>query len=91
VHDEIAILIEVGIPVYDVLRAGTVVAAQALGAEGRLGVIAPGAAADLILLRANPLNTPATLRRPDVVIADGRWYGRSRLDTMLDALAAVQK
>jgi imidazolonepropionase-like amidohydrolase len=91
VHDEIAILIEVGIPVYDVLRAGTVVAAQALGAEGRLGVIAPGAAADLILLRANPLNAPATLRRPDVVIADGRWYGRSRLDTMLDALAAVQK
>lgn len=87
VHDEIAILVDAGVPVYDVLRAGTVVAAAALGAEGQLGVIAPGAAADLLLLRTDPLITPVALRRPDVVIAGARWYDRARLDAMLEVVA----
>jgi imidazolonepropionase-like amidohydrolase len=74
IHDEIAALTDGGIPIYDVLRSGTVAAAAHLGRRGRLGVIAEGAAADLVLLRGDPLVEPGTLRAPAAVIVRGRWY-----------------
>ena len=42
-------------PVIDVIRSATTTAAALLGRSGTLGVIAPGAAADLLVLRADPL------------------------------------
>jgi imidazolonepropionase-like amidohydrolase len=40
---------------HEVLRAATEVNAEILGQEGKLGVIAAGAYADLIVTRGNPL------------------------------------
>jgi len=40
----------------EVIRSATTVAARLLRQEGRLGVIAPGAAADLLLVDGNPLD-----------------------------------
>jgi imidazolonepropionase-like amidohydrolase len=74
VHDEIAALTDAGIPIYDVLRSGTVDAAAHLGLGGRMGVVAKGAAADLVLLREDPLTAPGTLREPEAVVVRGRWY-----------------
>ena len=51
-------------PAADVLRAATVNAAALLG-EDDLGVIAPGARADLLLTDADPLADLAALTRPD--------------------------
>ena len=51
-------------PAADVLRAATVNAAALLG-EDDLGVVAPGARADLLLLDADPLADLAVLARPD--------------------------
>jgi imidazolonepropionase-like amidohydrolase len=51
-------------PVADVLRAATVYAAALLG-EDDLGVVAPGARADLLLLEADPLADLTVLTRPD--------------------------
>lgn len=42
-------------PVIDVVRSATTTAAKLLGRSGTLGVIAPGAAADLLVLDADPL------------------------------------
>lgn len=42
-------------PIIDVIRSATTTAAALLGRSGTLGVIAPGAAADLLVLRADPL------------------------------------
>ena len=43
------------LPAVEVLRAATVNAAEVLRMEGRLGVIAPGAFADLVVVDGNPL------------------------------------
>ena len=43
------------LPVVEVLRAATINAAEVLRMEGRLGVIAPGAFADLVVVDGNPL------------------------------------
>ena len=43
------------LPAVEVLRAATVNAAEVLRMEGRLGVVAPGAFADLVVVDGNPL------------------------------------
>jgi imidazolonepropionase-like amidohydrolase len=62
-------------PAADVLRAATVHAATLLG-EDDLGVVAPGARADLLLLDGDPLADLAVLTRPErhlrAVLRDGR-------------------
>ncbi|WVR08394.1 hypothetical protein IAU60_005449 [Kwoniella sp. DSM 27419] len=59
-----------------ILRQATVNAARMLGLEGKLGVIAPDAIADLIVLERNPLDDITILDRPEknlvAVIQEGR-------------------
>lgn len=52
-------------PARDVLLSATETAARLLGAEGRLGVLAPGAAADLLVVDGDPLQDPGVLADPD--------------------------
>jgi imidazolonepropionase-like amidohydrolase len=62
-------------PVIDVIRSATSIAAALLGRSGTLGVIAPGAAADLLVLDADPLADVAVLadiaEHLDLVLQDG--------------------
>ncbi|KAL7422984.1 hypothetical protein Q5752_002282 [Cryptotrichosporon argae] len=59
-----------------VLKQATVNAAKVLGMQGKIGVIAPGAFADVLLLSANPLEDVTILSKPNeftkAVIKDGR-------------------
>lgn len=84
VHLEIEALVEAGIPVLEVLRAATRNAARFLGDEGEWGVVAPGAAADLVLLEHDPLDDLAGLRTPAGVMVAGRWLDRETLDGMIE-------
>ncbi len=58
----------------DVLRAATSVPGGALGHEGRLGVIAPGALADLIVVGADPLADIRAIRDLRMVVRGGRLH-----------------
>jgi imidazolonepropionase-like amidohydrolase len=51
-------------PAAEVLRSATTVAARLLRLEGRVGVVAPGAFADLLLVDGNPLERLALLTEP---------------------------
>ncbi|KAL1412827.1 hypothetical protein Q8F55_000576 [Vanrija albida] len=57
-------------------KHATVNPARMLGQAGRLGVVAPGAVADLLVLRANPLEDITVLDRPEeylqAVVKEGR-------------------
>jgi imidazolonepropionase-like amidohydrolase len=55
----------------DAIRDATVVNAAALGMEGRLGVVRPGAVADLIAVEGDPLEDIRALRRVVFVMRDG--------------------
>jgi len=54
------------------LRTATAEAARALGLEAETGRLAPGLAADLVIVREDPLRDPSTLLRPVAVFARGR-------------------
>jgi imidazolonepropionase-like amidohydrolase len=64
-----------------VLTSATAVNAQILGLEGRLGIIAPGALADLIAVDGNPLKDLGLLQRQgqhlDLIMKGGAFFKRT--------------
>ncbi|MBT8085647.1 MAG: amidohydrolase family protein [Woeseia sp.] len=89
IHDELAAFVEAGIPVADVLRIATADAAKFLREEGKWGVIAAGARADLVLLDADPRDDLNTLRRPCGTMVNGHWYSSAALQAELEKRAAT--
>ncbi|HWA55844.1 MAG TPA: amidohydrolase family protein [Gemmatimonadales bacterium] len=77
-HDELAEFVAAGIPVYRTLRAATIDAAGFLERPD-LGVVRPGARADLLLLEANPLTDIHHLRAMAGLVLDGAWMPRREL------------
>lgn len=78
-HDEMALLVEAGIPPADVLRIATRNGAESLGLLDEVGTIAVGKRADLIVLRADPTRDIANIRRISKVYLDGKMLLPSRL------------
>ena len=70
----------------DALRAATTVPARFLGLEGKAGIIAAGARADIVLLTENPLVDISAVRTVDTVVLAGAPYGRSDLDALLEGV-----
>lgn len=87
VHEEMALLVEVGLSPYEALAAGTKNAALALGKENEFGLVAEGQRADLVLLNSNPLEDVANANDRAGVLLRGRWYSAEELQSMLDDLA----
>jgi hypothetical protein len=64
------------------LAAATLVNGRRID-EGQIGVVAPGARADILLLPENPVQDLKALRGWRVLIADGRRYDRQALERQL--------
>jgi imidazolonepropionase-like amidohydrolase len=73
-HRELELYSEAGIPNADVLRIATLGAATAAGQADRLGTIAPGKLADLVLVEGNPVADIRAIRRIALVVKDGILY-----------------
>jgi len=82
-HDELRELTRAGLTPLDALRAATMVPAEYLGMAGKVGVVAPGAHADLVLLDADPLASIEATARIRAVVFRGEMLDRARLDQML--------
>jgi hypothetical protein len=84
-HQEMALWEQAGIPKAAILRAATAHPADYFGLGRRLGRLAPGHSADLLLLRADPFHDLSALRRPEAVMLEGRLYDRAALDAGVEA------
>jgi imidazolonepropionase-like amidohydrolase len=71
------------LPAHEVIGAATHVAAKLLRLEGRIGVVAPGAHADLIVVDGDPLKDLSLLtgqgRHMPVIMKSGAFMKRGRL------------
>lgn len=67
VHREVSLLSEAGIPIEDALAAASWRAREFLG----LPAIGEGAPADLVAFDRNPLEDPAVLASPSLIVLDG--------------------
>ena len=70
---EIELFVEGGVPKLRALQCATVRAAEFLGRQDRIGTVAIGKDADLLLLNADPLADIAALRQQAGVMTAGRW------------------
>jgi imidazolonepropionase-like amidohydrolase len=73
-HEELALLREAGLSRLDLLWAATRDAALELHRAEKIGTLAPGMLADLIVVAEDPLQDLAALRRPTGVMVGGRWH-----------------
>ena len=85
--DELDLLAEARLTPFEVLQAATTTAAEFLGVERRLGALAVGRAADLLVVEGNPLLNLAALRKRQGVVVGGRWLNQPGLRHRLDSLA----
>lgn len=78
-HWDLELLVRAGLTPLEALRTATSNAAAALDLEGRLGCISPGAAADLVVLEADPLEDIQNTQKIHTVIQGGRTIDRAAL------------
>jgi imidazolonepropionase-like amidohydrolase len=90
-HQDLHALEEAGLNRYQVLSAATrepgELIARAKKSAPTFGTLTAGERADLILSAANPLDDLATLEKPLGVMANGHWYDRSALQSLLNEVA----
>lgn len=83
VHDELQALVrDAGFTPYEALLTTTRNVGTFL-ADTTIGVVRPGAVANLLLVDGNPLTDLTTLRRPAGVMVRGRWLDRDALLHMI--------
>lgn len=85
-HDELQSFVQAGLTAYQALRAGTSDAAIFLHQEAEFGTVGSGLRADLLLLKANPLENVDNVDKRVGVMAAGRWFTEAELQQRLLAL-----
>ena len=74
IAQEFGHMVELGMSPAAAVRSATSAPAEMLGMAGEIGVIAPGAYADVIAVRGDPLKDVAELRRVSFVMKDGAVF-----------------
>ncbi|MDH7942910.1 amidohydrolase family protein [Pseudohongiella sp. SYSU M77423] len=87
-HDELQELVKAGLTPAQALQAATISAAEFLGMQDDYGDLTIGKVADLILLRANPLEDISNSMTIEAVFMGKQYYDREALDTMLQNVVA---
>jgi hypothetical protein len=83
-HDELEWLVKSGFTPLQALQSATVKPALFLGRLDTNGLVEPKHGADLVLMDANPLEDIRNTRKIFGVVANGKYYSRKDLDTMLE-------
>jgi imidazolonepropionase-like amidohydrolase len=73
------LLIEAGFTPVEAIRIMTLNGATVLGVADRLGSVAAGKVADLVVIRGNPVATPGDIRNVTIVFKDGVGYDSPKL------------
>ena len=76
-----------GMSPYEVLVTGTRNVGEYFANEDDFGTVAPGKRADLVLLRANPLEDVGNVDSIEGVMVAGRWLPRAEIDRRLQTVA----
>jgi imidazolonepropionase-like amidohydrolase len=78
-----------GMSSYAILASATRNVAAHIGVPSETGTVAPGAKADLVLLKGNPLEDIGNVARQAGVMVAGRWFSEDEIAKRLDDIAAT--
>ena len=79
---ELMLMATGGMPLHDVLRAGTIFGAISIGLDKDLGSIEAGKLADMVVLDANPLQDISNVKRVKYVMRNGQLFDSMTLDEL---------
>ena len=82
-YKDLEIFQEAGLSPLQILQTATINGAQYFNIIEKTSTIAVGKKADVVLLDKNPLENIMALRSVNSVIANGHYYNRESLDSML--------
>lgn len=82
-HRELELYVRAGIPPAQALRIATLGAAQVMKLGNKLGSIAPGKLADVILVRGNPAVNISDIRNVETVVKNGVMYRSAEIYAQL--------
>ncbi|POR32476.1 Uncharacterized protein TPAR_07309 [Tolypocladium paradoxum] len=82
-HDELELMNQAGLTTLQTLQAATKNAAESVGMLCQMGTLDAGKLADLVMLDQNPLQDIRNVRTISAVVADGQFYSRQKLDSIL--------
>ena len=85
-HGELELLVKSGLTPMEALEAATLRPAEYFNMEDKIGLIAEGMLADLILLEANPLDNISNTKKIDSVFKEGKLFSREDLDKIFQKL-----
>jgi imidazolonepropionase-like amidohydrolase len=74
IADEFGLMVKFGMSPMDAIKSATSRAAELLEMQGELGVIAPGAYADVVAVQGNPLSNVEALKDVRFVMKDGSVF-----------------
>jgi len=83
--EEVALLREAGMSAEQSLRAATINGAELMGLEKDIGTLDVGKAADVILVKGDPLASVAALKSVRRIYRDGRRLDRDVIDALVPA------
>lgn len=88
-HEELKVMNEIGIPVFDVLKMATKNAAIAMNKENEFGTIVKGARADFLVLNQDPLKSIDHLQDKHGVMVRGAWISKDELTRLETGIRTV--
>jgi len=84
------LLIEAGFTPVQAIQIMTLNGAKVLGIDGRLGSIAVGKTADLVVIKGDPIATPSQIRNVVTVFKDGLGYDSVKLIDSVRGLVGIR-
>lgn len=89
IYREMQRMHEAGMTSYEILRTATANAGEYFEDKDTFGVIGPGRRADLVLLKANPLEDVANISQQAGVMVRGRWLSEKEIQSRFSQIATA--
>jgi len=87
---EVELLVEAGFTPVEAIKIASFNGAKFLGEDARIGSIAPGKQADLMVIKGNPAATIADIEKVEIVFKDGVGYDSEKLIQSVQGLVGIR-
>jgi hypothetical protein len=87
---EIELLVEAGFTPVEAIHIATANGAQFLGELDQIGTLAPGKAADIVVIHGDPSKTIADVEKVEIVFKDGVGYDSAKLIESVRGLVGLR-
>jgi len=89
-HREVELLVDAGFTPLEAIKIATFNGAKFLGEDTRVGSIAPGKQADLMVVKGNPAANIADIEKVEIVFKDGVGYDSEKLIQSVQGLVGIR-